>query len=497
MNAAQQIGASGTYITKGYITAEEYSIDLQGKYGLQVYAVMINDSTVRVLIDVITNPLLGVEWFFEPASKDPIDEKIAKHATYEFFERQGHMDYWNIMREGFSFLPYGFFVGELVYDDDVQWNGQTYIGMKTVASRKQRSILRFKATINGQEVDGVEQILPTGMTGDGRSAATTAHIPRNKLLYVANNQQGENYFGESLLRPVYKNWKIKDGLDIMQAVALENMALGIPYIKKGINGVNVSEPELEKAREKIRQQRANEEGYWEFPVGVEVGFIDMKGHTTKDVMPTIEYHDRQILLRGLAQFLLLGSQDSAGSRAVSQDHSRLFVKAQEAMAKQWQTAWQRDVVNRWVDLNYSKASLKNGYPKFTHASISDEDVGETAKAVEALMGAGALHPDRDSENRMRHMLGWPELQDEDYEAYDENIAAKLANTNVTETIAGPPPIAGDVPAAQQVPPQPNPGNNNPVPPQPQPSQKRPANVQEAIKMARQAQQRLTMLALGG
>jgi hypothetical protein len=38
--AGQQLGGSGTYFFKGYITAEEYSIDLQGKYGLQVYDVI-------------------------------------------------------------------------------------------------------------------------------------------------------------------------------------------------------------------------------------------------------------------------------------------------------------------------------------------------------------------------------------------------------------------------------------------------------------------------
>jgi phage gp29-like protein len=147
----------------------------------------------------------------------------------------------------------------------------------------------------------------------------------------------------------------------------------------------------------------------------------MKGNTTKDVLPTIEYQDRQILLSVLGQFLLLGQNGSSGSRAVSADHSRLFVKALNAVAKQYQYAFQKDVINRWVDFNYS--NLPNGYPKLNFSTISDEDVQETANAVNSLMAVSALHPDRDMENRLRKMLNMPPLTDEDYDNYDKNITA--------------------------------------------------------------------------
>lgn len=486
--ATQEIGASATYFYKGYITGEEYSIDLQGKYGLQVFDVMRkSDPTVHALLTAIKNPVLGVEYFFEPASKDPKDIEIAEHATYEFFERPGHMDYWNIMREGYSFMEMGFFVGELVYDTSVKYNGRSYIGLKNVASRKQRSILKF---MTDDDKPGITQILPSGKTGSGIAMGTSANIPRNKLLYVANDQEGENYFGTSLLRYCYKPWKIKDGLEIMGAVALENQAMGVPYIKKGINGGSVDDGELEEARERLRQQRVNEEAFIEFPASVEVGWMDMKGNTTKDVLPYINYQDHQILLTGLAQFLLIGSNDAAGSRAVSADHSRLFVKASEMFAKQWDTAWQRDVVNRWVDINYS--NLPNGYPKFKHSTITDEDVQELANAYSALLKSGGIHPDRDSENRARRALNLPELSDEDYKAYDENIAAQTAKAQETITVAGVPPIAGDQPPEA---PAPVPGQPaaQPTNQPPQPGAKPDPTKAQAIAEAKKAQQKLMSL----
>lgn len=415
--AGQEIGQSGTYFYKGYITAEEYSIDLQGKYGLQVYDVMRkSDATIHAILQVCKQPILSADWKIDAASDDDIDQEIAKRANYEIFNRQ--ISYHSVMREGLTFLDFGFFIAENVFEA-AEFDGKPYIGIKKIASRKQRSILKFQMD---DDKPGITQILP--------NAAKTANIPREKLLYAINDQEGENYYGTSLLRYAYKPWKIKDGLEIMNAVALENQALGVPYIKKGVNGETVDEGELIKLRSLLRNQRLNEEAYWEYPASVEVGFTDMKGHTTKEILPTIAYQDQQITLSVLAQFLLLGANDASGSRAVSQDHSRLFVKALVSVAKTWQEAFQRDVLNKWVDLNYSK--LPNGYPKLAFSTISDEDVQETANAVTALMGAGAITPDRDLENRLRSMMNVPLLSKDDYENYDEKhkpVDVKAAEDN--------------------------------------------------------------------
>jgi hypothetical protein len=405
--AGQQLGGSGTYFFKGYITAEEYSIDLQGKYGLQVYDVMRkSDPTVRAALNIVKWPILGAEWSIEPASNDQADQDIAKRANYEFFNRS--ISFHEVQRENLNFLEMGFAIAEEVWEV-AEFKGRPYIGLKSLSSRKQRSIMKWQMD-DGK--DGVTQILPSGKYVD---------IPREKLFVVVNDQEGENYFGFPLLRYAYKPWKIKDGLEIMNAVALENMALGIPFIKKMTQVGNIDEGELQKLRDRLRQQRVNEEAFLEYPDTVEVGWTDMKGNTTKDVLPTIEYQDRQILLSVLGQFLLLGQNGSSGSRAVSADHSRLFVKALNAVAKQYQYAFQKDVINRWVDFNYS--NLPNGYPKLNFSTISDEDVQETANAVNSLMAVSALHPDRDMENRLRKMLNMPPLTDEDYDNYDKNITA--------------------------------------------------------------------------
>lgn len=444
--ATRPLGKSGTNIYKGWISYEDYARDLQGRLAVEAYDVMRkSDPVVGAILKVVKDPIISANWDIEPASDDPRDIAIAKHTKYEFFDRK--LDYYDIMREGFSFLEFGHFVAEKIYDTSATYQGKPYIGFSEIASRKQRTILKWEMD-NGQQ--GITQLTPYGGMVD---------IPRSKMLYVVNNQEGENYYGVSMLRTCYKPWKIKDGLEIMQAVALENMGMGIPYIKKlTANGQTVDETELANAREKIRQQRANEEGYWEFPDTIEVGFIDMKGHTTKDIAPELKRLDEQITLSALAQFLLLGQTGGGGSRAVSQDHSRLFVKALVAVARTWQMAFQRDVINDFVDLNYS--NLPNGYPKLVFSTISDEDVPETSTAVATLLQAGGLTPGLELENRLRRMLNLPELSQEEY---DKRQQAKQQQDLKQAKAAQPatPPDGDDAPADPQADPD-NPEEDDPA-----------------------------------
>jgi hypothetical protein len=416
----KQIGASGTYFFQGYITAEEYAADLQGKYGLQAFDVMRkSDATCHAALNICKQPILGADWQFEAASGDPADQQAADLANYEFFQRTSQFSFYDCLRQGLSFLDFGFYVGEKVFQP-ADRQGKDYIGLAKIGFRKQRSILKWQ-TEDGKP--GIVQIIPNG---------GSASIPRGKLLVCVNDQEGENYFGVSLLRYAYKPWKIKDGLEIMNAIALEKLAVGIPYLKKNLNNQTTSEQELEDARRILRQQRANEEAFWEYPDSMEVGWTDMKGQSTKDVVPSIEYQDRQILLSVLGQFLLLGQSCSGGSRAVSADHSRLFIKALESVAKQWQDAFQRDVVEQWAALNFSQ--LPNGAPRLVYTKISDEEVKETTDAVSTLMTAGALQPDAEVENRLRKMLNLPELSDVDKAAYQARQPAdKPANSEVAKT----------------------------------------------------------------
>jgi len=414
--AGEEIGKSGTFLFLGFISAEEYNRNLVGKYGLQVYDTMRrSDATVHASLMVCKNPIIGANWDIEPASDDPADEEIANFVRRELFNRK--IMWQDVVREALTCLDFGHSVFEKVYEP-CEYEGQPRIGLAKLGSRKQRSIMRW-AQSDGSP--GITQIVPSGAGNqkEAQNSSPEINIPRDKLIYVINEREGQNYEGISLLRFAYKPWKIKDSLEIMHAIALERMSLGIPVVTKGQNNETADESELAKVRTALRQLRNNEDAYLEIPSSLNVSFLDMKANSTKDILPTIQYQDRQITLSVLAQFLELGSSGkggSSGSRAVSEDHSQLFIKSLDAVARTVQQPFQEDLVKQLVDLNYS--SLPNGYPKLVYSNVDDDDAVAVSTAVNQLMAVGAINPDKDLENRLRAILNLPAMPESAYESYD-------------------------------------------------------------------------------
>ncbi|MBS4040402.1 MAG: DUF935 family protein [Flavobacteriales bacterium] len=418
--AGSEIGESGTLIYKGFITSEEYNYDLTGIRGLQAYDIMRrSDPTIHAVLSVVKNPIIGADHDIEAADDESdINEEIARFVKRELLHR--NITWPDFVREGATSFEFGHAVFEIVFELTT-FEGKPRIGLKKLAFRKQRTIEAW-ATLDSKP--GITQNIVN--VGTGKPARVS--IPRMKLIIITNEREGDNLAGISMLRSAYKPWKIKDALELMNAIALERMSVGIPILRKTNTNSTVSEPELDRARNSLRQMRANEEAYLELPEGVDVEMLDMQAQSTKEVLPTIEHLNTQIALSALAQFLMLGSGQSAGgSRAVSQDHTSLFNKSLEGIAKNFQKAIQDDLIKTLVDLNYSNVT---DYPRYVINGIADDDVNIISTAVSALINAGAITANAETENRLRKLVGLPELSEKEIAEYEERH--KQPDTTPTE-----------------------------------------------------------------
>jgi hypothetical protein len=399
-----ELGKSGTLIFKGIITQEEYNARLSNLINaVRIYEIMRrSDATIRSTLQVCKLPILSSTWGIEEASDDKFDVEVAEFVEQELFKR--NIDFHSFLKEGLTMFDFGFSVAEKTYEL-TEYHGQTRIGLAKIGFRKQRSIMHWETK---EGTPGVTQQL----------LSETISIPIEKLIIFTNDKEGDNYEGISLLRYAYKHWDIKDKLDIINAIALEKLAVGVPVLKKP---ADADQADLIAARDAMRNFRANEEGYQEIPVGWELEMLDMKANSTKDVIPSIQYHDRQIQISVLAQFLSLGGSEASGSRAVSADHSKLFLLSEEATAKNIQSTLQEQLIRQICDLNFTKEQLKNGYPKLTFSKIGDEDTTALADSVQKLMSAGAITYDPYVEDYIRKLLRLPDLPEEVKEAFEMEL----------------------------------------------------------------------------
>lgn len=408
----KQLGSSGTQIFNGMITAEEYNRRLQGKNAIKMYDIMRrSEESVRAALQIVKLPLLSVERRIEPASDDPADIEIAAFVESQIFKNR-NINFNKFAKEALTFFDFGHSVAEKTYQL-IDYDGSPRIGLKQLGFRKQTSIYSWE-TIDKKP--GITQQLIGDNTIDGNNLVS---IPREKIIVWTHDQEGDNYEGISLLRYAFKSWDMADKLGLVHAMGLEKMAIPTPVL--GVPS-SASEADVDQAVQDLQQYRANEKAFIKKPAGWELDKLDMSGQSLQEMLPALQHYERKILLSVLGQFLMLGMEGGSGSRATSEDHSKLFMQSEEAANKTFQDVVQEQLINQLVDINYS--NLPNGYPQLKSASISDDDVQVLSDAVSKLKGAGILTPTYETEQHLRKTMRLPELPEDykdDYEKRRQQI----------------------------------------------------------------------------
>lgn len=412
-----KLGKSGVIIQNGVISREEYNKKLEGKRGLETYNEMrSSDGTVRAALMAVMLPILGAPWHVQERSDDPRDMLAQQIVQASLFEQISFDDF---ARQALTFLPFGFSLFEQVFGvGDVE--GRQYVLLNDMGFRKQTSLMRWIMETTNEP--GITQTLQ----GGGK-----AEIPDIKLTRFTFEQEGDNYEGRSLLRAAYKHWYMKTEMELIDGMRHEKQGLGILKIR---TPNTAKEEDKEVARDIAREQRGNESNYIEEEEGYSFDFMDMKARTTTDIVPSIQYHNRQILQSVLAQFLDIGSQGSSGSYSASGNQLDLFYKAEEAIAKEFREPINNTVIRNICDLN----GLAGHYPTLEYGRIDSDSVQILSEALNKLYTSGAITPDPDTEQYIREFLHLPPMTDEMIANYDE-IRAKRKNPSVAPQVGQPAP----------------------------------------------------------
>lgn len=396
------LGDSGTKILHGIIT-EEYNPQLQGIQGIQVYDEMRkSDGTVRAALMACTLPIRRATWFVKPAGDTPEQVEQAEFIRHALFDWMEDMTFDDFLRQALLMTAFGTMLFEKIYGT-YKSGGKTYVTLRKLAPRLPKSILMWELT---DHTFGIQQIRQDGVL---------AQIPGSKLLIFVNEREGDNWWGTSMLRSAYQHWYHKSKYYAIDGIAFERQGLGVPYAKMP---TGYTESDEKKAETILSNLRANERSFLVFPNTYEIGFLDMGAKTARDPSAAIDHHNKQILQSVLAQFLELGaSKSGSGSRALSQDHSDLFLKSMEAIANTVVSTINRDQIRELIDLNYDNVEE---YPVLDYQGISKEDITGLGTAYSQLVTAGAITPTDGDQQYLRALLGLPARTQEEIDEADQN-----------------------------------------------------------------------------
>ncbi len=387
-----EIGGTGTSIYSGFISDEEYNADLRGSLGMAVYDKMRrSDGQVKATLLACTLPIHAATWAVEAASDSPADVDIAREVEWNLFE--GMTITWqSYLAHVLLMLPFGFSMFEKVWqvvDGKLYW--------RKLAPRLPKTLYKWDTDEHG----GLRGVVQQAWVGDKYVEVT---IPVEKLLVFTNEKEGSNFEGVSILRAAYKHWYFKDLLYRIDGIAAERHAVGLPVFHYPATTDDKAKAKLDEMGQTLQ---AHERMYLRLPDEVK---FEMTGHTgaIRDVMPSIEHHDRMISRSVLAQFLNLGSGD-VGSWALARDQSSFFLMALRAVTTNICDTMNRYAIPQWVDFNYGHV---DAYPRLAVSGLETRDTEKYAKAVMDLVSAGVLTPGRDLEDSLRGFLKLPPLPEE-------------------------------------------------------------------------------------
>ena len=395
------LGVSGTNIFDGIIT-EEYNAELSDIKGIKIYEKMRkSDATVRAAISATQLPIRRASWFITTASEDEKDIEVRDFIERALFDEMS-ITWEDFLRQALLMLPFGVMVFEKVFAVK-EIDGSNKIIWDKLAPRMPKTIMSWE-TLDGKP--GIQQL-----TSSGHSAS----IPMDKLLVFVNEIEGENWWGTSLLRAAYKHWYIKSNLERIDSVAHERQGLGVPFVK--LPDSHTAE-DVTKAKNILKNLRAHDQGYLLEYDDLTVEFKDMKATTTRDPHRSIAYHNREIILSVLAQFLDLGS-NGGGSRALSEDHTNLFLQSLEAIANSIKDVINKYAIKELVDLNFDNVDI---YPEINYNGISRVDVEKLSTAYQRLTQSGGLKATKTDDQYLRGLLGLPERTEDDDEEIEKEKA---------------------------------------------------------------------------
>lgn len=401
-----ELGGTGTTIVNGFLSSQDYNPDFTGVRRIDIFDEMrLSDGTVRAAISAVKLPLLSADWYIkEPSGDDELGEPA------DFINRQlmknPSFSFTTFLRQALTMVENGNSVFEKVFE----LTPEGKIGWKRLAPRMSKTIYRW--TLNDGKSPGIYQILPTGKT---------AEIPRWKLLYFINEQEGSNYEGISMLRSVHKHWYFKNLYYKIDSIAAEKQGMGIPVIRRPINAAPA---DVAKAREIARNMRANEGAYFELPDGFNIEFLDTHANTLKESKDMIDHHDRQIVKGFLAQFIDLGAH-AGGSYALSEDQSQLFLLGLEYVAKLIQEEMNK-AIKELCDLNFPNLS-EDEYPTLEYGAIGQIDFDKLSTSLQRLQQSSFVTPTIEVEKYLLNSMKLPVSEDL-AEQRDAKQAAAIATT---------------------------------------------------------------------
>jgi len=408
-------GVSGTQIMSGVIVDEDTNIKFKElDSGIKEYRQMLRvDPVVYGLVNACKLPILRAEARIDAASDSPEDEKIAEEVRDNFFEND-NFTYGQWLRDVLRFFEFGFEVMEKQFelkDGRFRWKAWKHRRPETFSNNG------WQLNENG-DLDHVHQNNVWDNKLQRFIPETT--IKQDAIFHIANEMEGENFQGISVLRPVYRAYFIKDIFTRLQTIQAERGAVGVPTgtLKQGST-------KMDEMISVLKSIRSHPEAYLAMSEDDFIlSFFGGKDFFGLDLTPMIDAQNKE-MVEALSMGFLQQSKGESGigsqaKQTVDVDLSMLMLESYTNFIEEIMNGSSFGLrhIRQLVDLNYGNIVKRQGfkYPKFKIAKISQDDVLLFVKAFDLAKKSGFINKTTNKDEAfIRKVIGAPERDMEEDE----------------------------------------------------------------------------------
>ena len=337
-----------------------------------------------------------------------------------------------------SELMFNLEFGTLTLADIITYHPSTIF----IYTNKKGRLVDGDPTWDGHRRSGVYQTVVGSTTAEKR-------LDLWKILYLCNEQDFGNYYGQSIVGPCYKWERLKNAVIDLMMIYMEKAGHRLTWIASTSSPTNQSRLNPSTGEEEpittfdlLKEQIDADEGIKNtlmLPFNIdgarpEVGSIpqaDIIGNTYLDA---IWYADQESVRHIIPYFLI--SDRSLGLNPESVERRmEVFYESLEAKREQLTAALIKQVFTLLIQWNFNRESAKTP-PRFTRIySDRSEDRVATMQVIKGLTEIGCLNPRNDEDWKMiRQMvrLGGRQIEPDDLKFIQQVVVEPRQKTQPSD-----------------------------------------------------------------
>lgn len=334
--------------TNGWIEETERLADWRFPTSIETVDRMRNDAQVFGLYVALALPIRRFRWMLNARDADParvqllsedlglpiLGEKVgAQLRTRDRFSFDDHL------RHALLAPLYGLYNFEQVGRMDMV-NDLLLWRLRKLAPRTPQMLSEVKVAKDGGLVS-IKQAV-------GYEAP---EIPVSRLVAYCWDREGGNWYGRSLLRPLFGSWRAKRELVATDVIKHKRNGQGVPVAEETAQDA-LSTVQAEKAQAVASAYRAGDFSGAFMPWGSRLRLLGVEG-TLPDTLASIRYHDQQMSSAWNQEVRELG-QTPNGSRALGDTLEGNHFAAQDLAATWFTSIFNAHVVEDYWDWNFGE-----------------------------------------------------------------------------------------------------------------------------------------------